>query len=940
VLLGALLGTLTGTRAERAVISLDGRWDFRLDPQDAGRKEQWFASGIRFTNTIRVPGAWQAQGYGVPSDKLYHNYVGKAWYQRQVQLPKLTAGRRLFLCFGGVHRSAEVWVNGNLMGGHLGYLSPFEFELKPPVTTNSSLTVTVCVDCQQHWETDCLTGCADIIDEMFTPWGGISGHVSLEARSAAWLEDVFVQPRAAPPGVVVTARVVGEKGLARRTRLAVHAEHERPVAAAETDVGPDGGLRFELEIPEARLWSPDSPYLYTARVDLLAGSLSPALELRPATPPPHSLDRAEVRFGLREIKIVGHDFYLNGAKLFLRGYGDDAIYPKTMAPPTDKALYRWRLAVAKEYGFNFVRHHSHFLPPEYYEAADEVEILVSPEFPIAYESYYRKANGPALDLYRSEWAAIIKRLRNHPSIFDWCMANEMWNSFPLAPELYRAAKTLDPARLALDSDGLFLSPFLEHRGDRDTLDFFSVLFDEFSLPLDKPDKHRFGQVPQKPVLSHETGNYVTVPRLDLIGLFKDNFKPFWLLPFRAKMEKLRLAGEAGQWSLNSERLYYLAHKLNEENLRRNPQISGYMWWLLQDYWTGANGLLDTYSRPKSIPPEAVRQFNAALVLLQEGLPLTCSARHPLETKLLVSNYTPGPLHAGKLTWIVRLGSRLLAQGGENHFEAGQGELAEAATVGLDLPSVAEPEKLTLEAELRCGSLRARNNWSAWVYPEAPAGARLTVPLFAGPEMLQGLQPFGAQPLPAKDSLPARAVYVVSRPGSNVLAAVETGACLFCLTPENLFVCVTNRFKPAWWLGSPKDCNAGTVVYPHPLTRPLAPDGWCDLGWYHLLEGAQAVLLNDFPAQPEVLVRGLDVHTVCRSKALLFQARLGRGSIVVCGLRLKPDAQIPERAWLLNRLLEYCGTFPQPKAELPASFLRDRLGQERPNQLPGQTPETR
>src|SRR5690606_19596449 len=134
-------------------------------------------------------------------------------------------------------------------------------------------------------------------------------------------------------------------------------------------------------------------------------------------------------------------------------------------------------------------------------------------------------------------------------------------------------------------------------------------FDEHSLPLDKPQKYAFEQAPKKPVLSHETGNYATFPRVSQIDEFKDNFEPFWLTPARAKLEKLGLLGEAPQWSKNSERLYLLSHKLNIEAIRRNPRMSGYTWWLLQDYWTGSNGLVDTYFRPKEVDWKIVRQFN-------------------------------------------------------------------------------------------------------------------------------------------------------------------------------------------------------------------------------------------------------------------------------------------------------------------------------------------
>ena len=182
IALAFLCAALTG-RGERTTVSLDGKWDFRLDPQDAGRSEQWFTKQVAFTNSILVPGAWQAQGYGKDGDKLRHNYEGKAWYKRQVRLPKAAPGQRLFLCIGGVHRAAEIWVNGDRLGQHVGYLSPFEFELTS--ATNATATIAVCVDGKQHWDADCLTGCLDLIDEMFTPWGGIWEHVWLELRPPA-----------------------------------------------------------------------------------------------------------------------------------------------------------------------------------------------------------------------------------------------------------------------------------------------------------------------------------------------------------------------------------------------------------------------------------------------------------------------------------------------------------------------------------------------------------------------------------------------------------------------------------------------------------------------------------------------------------------------------------------------------------------------------------
>ena len=83
---------------------------------------------------------------------------------------------------------------------------------------------------------------------------------------------------------------------------------------------------------------------------------------------------------------MGHQFVLNGRKLFLSGYGYDAPFSDTIAAPSDKAYHLRQARLAKSHGFNFVRCHSHFLPPEFYDALDEVGIFVSPELPVVYGS--------------------------------------------------------------------------------------------------------------------------------------------------------------------------------------------------------------------------------------------------------------------------------------------------------------------------------------------------------------------------------------------------------------------------------------------------------------------------------------------------------------------------------------------------------------------------
>src|SRR5262245_30783843 len=149
----------SGGAAERPRIDLSGPWEFRLDPLDVGRSERWFEDRVPFGRTLNVPGAWNAQGVGFESDaqlrryeadrleeqkelnkrgilgvqresdRLFHVYPGPAWYRRKVTIPDGWKGLAPRLVFTGVHREAQVWVDGKPAGATHSYLTPLRIDL-------------------------------------------------------------------------------------------------------------------------------------------------------------------------------------------------------------------------------------------------------------------------------------------------------------------------------------------------------------------------------------------------------------------------------------------------------------------------------------------------------------------------------------------------------------------------------------------------------------------------------------------------------------------------------------------------------------------------------------------------------------------------------------------------------------------------------------------
>jgi hypothetical protein len=754
---------------------------------------------------------------------------------------------------------------------------------------------------------------------MDIEWGGIWGHVQLETRSDVWLSDLFVQPDVPGASCTLNATLNGKADAADAAKLEVFDNRGQRVAENLLKVGPKTSvgqsIAAKAAIPNAKLWTPESPTLYTARLSLLKGG--------------QVVDTVESRFGMRQFTVDGHRLLLNGKRIMLCGYGDDHIYPAWMSMPSDKALHLKQLRIIKSFGFNHVRHHSTIMPPEYYDACDEVGMITTAEFPICYAEFLpgigktwnaRVAPGtaptPAQETYKREWDAVIKRHRNHPSILCWVMGNELWEGIPLRHDFQRIAHNNDPMRLFADTDGLFGIV------NRNTLDVLFAMFNVGSNPLDNPAKFKT-PTPPKPVISHESGNYVTFSRPDLVDQFQHNVKPFWLTNGRAKLEQLGLLQEADQWAEKSERLYTLLHKYNLETLRKNPGISGYHWWLFQDYWTSSNGIVDHYFRPKSITKEDVLKFNSPVVLLQDGLDRTYRGKSQFKLKLLVSNFSAGPL-SGELAYEVKAGDRSLVAQQLALKEVPQGDLSKAAQIDFDLPDTTEPTRLTITATLTSSKTRFANDWSTWLYPSEAHPVASDVPVFADDSQFSQFKTWNSKPLPAFGDLDSHAVYLVSWPcDPRVVDAMKRGASVVLLSgAEHLIRSYNVTFRTSWWKAgdASETNNCGTFAYDHPATRAVTPNGWCDDGWFYLLEGARKFVFDARFSRPEVIIRALPSLARVEDTALLFEVGVDKGCLIVSGLNHRKAAGRPENQWIVARLLNRAAQFSQPRVKWSASLL--------------------
>jgi hypothetical protein len=408
-------------------LNLNGLWDYAITPGAADRPTRW-------DGTILVPFPVESALSGVmrrlrPEERL--------WYRRTFEVPPGWAGRRVRLHFGAVDWEARVWVNGREVGTHSGGYDAFTCDLTTALKPGAGQEIVVAV--------------ADPTDAGTQPRGkqvreprGIWYTSTSGIWQTVWLEPV-------PERYIASLQLVPlpERGLLRLqvetggpvgTPLSVAATattHGQIVAAARAPVTEVLGL----PVPGAVLWSPEHPFLYDLKVQLIEQE--------------RVIDEVSTYFGMRSIQIgPGPDgvlrLLLNGEPLFEIGTLDQGFWPDGLyTAPTDEAL-RYDIEVTRQLGFNTIRKHVKIEPDRWYWWCDRLGMLVWQDMP----SGDRSIGGRDPDLVRSpesaaqyerELEALVRGRGNHPSIIMWVPFNEGWGQYDTG-RITRLLYTLDPSR--------------------------------------------------------------------------------------------------------------------------------------------------------------------------------------------------------------------------------------------------------------------------------------------------------------------------------------------------------------------------------------------------------------------------------------------------------------------------------------------------------------
>ncbi len=432
-------------QAQRLQVSINDGWRFY-----EGSLEGAGAAGFEDTEWQRVdlPHTWNAAD---AFDKTEGYRRGEGWYRRDLTLGEAHAGTRIFLYFEGANQVAEVFVNGQRAGQHVGGYTAFCFDVTDLVRVPGSNTVAVRVDNRHDPDIPPL-------DADFTFYGGIYRDVWLVATDPVHIDLLdhagpgvyLTTPDITDASATVTARVrvTNDATTASNVRLTHRVfdsentevarwNGERRVAGGTTETVTTSG-----RVANPQRWSPPNPHLYRVETDVLdeSGAL---------------LDRVTQPLGFRTLRVEGDGFYLNGQKTTLTGTNRHQDRPGKGNALTN-ADHRRDVELIKDTGFNFLRLAHYPQDEAVLRATDAVGLAVWEEIPVVNtitqsEAFARHAETMLVEM--------IKQHYNHPSVVMWGYMNEILlrplDPLPegyvadieaLAQHLDSVAKREDPSR--------------------------------------------------------------------------------------------------------------------------------------------------------------------------------------------------------------------------------------------------------------------------------------------------------------------------------------------------------------------------------------------------------------------------------------------------------------------------------------------------------------
>jgi hypothetical protein len=887
-------------------LDLAGVWRFRMDPQDMGEQQRWFVQ--KLNETVHLPGSMMQNGKGDPvtantswTASIYDSswffdsrmtkyrrpenlklpfwltppkhYLGAAWYQKEIVVPASWTGRHLTLFLERPHSETTVWLDDKRVGIEYGFCTAQEFDLTGLLTPGHH-TITLRID-NRIKAINVGPDSHSLTDQTQGNWNGVVGRLLLMARPHTWIDDVQVFPDVTGKKTVVhillrslQAAGSGSIVLSAQSFNSVASVVVKPVTASyKLSEGRDS-VAIDLPMGDhPLLWDEFDPALY--RLTVRVGD-----------------DVRVVEFGMREFGIEGMHFTVNGRIIHLRGMVENCEFPLTGYAPMDEAAWERVFRIARRFGLNHMRFHSYCPPEAAFQAADRIGFYLQPEGPSWANHGSSLGDGKPIDRFIFEETNRMTRYYgNYASFCMLAYGNEPRGGHQVEylTKFIEYWKAKDRRRVYTGADVGMSWPlvpandYMVKSGPRG--------LNWTSLPESETDYSSAIEKFTVPYVTHEMGQWCAFPDFTEISHYTGVYKAKNFELFQELLREQGMGDEARRFLVASGKLQALCYKAEIEKSLRTKSSAGFQLLCLTDYsgqGTALVGLLNALWQEKGyMTAKEFRRFCGPTVPLARLPRFVYTNKDTLSASVEIYHYGAKPLRQAVIEWTMKVDSgRVAASGKFGPTDIPIGGVFPIGEIAAPLGAIRKATHMRLY--VRVSNSAYSNDWDFWVYP-----ARL-------PTVANGIY--------YCTSLNDTARSILERGGSVFLNAAGK-----IVKGKEIIQHFTPVFWNTSWFKMRPPHTLGILLDPkHPAFSDFPTSYHSDYQWWDILYQAQVMHLENFPPGFRPLVQPIDTWFLNRRLGLIFEARVGRGRLLVSSADLGPDVpdDRPASRQLYHSLIRY------------------------------------
>ena len=881
--------------AQTQEIDLSGTWGFQTDFMDFRRGSLDVRYMHRLQESITLPGITDDYQIGYKSpyrhlDRLTRKfeYMGPAWYQREMIIPAEWKEKRIFMYFERTHWLSSIYVDTKEVS-KIDYISvPHNHELTEFVKPGTKHLITVCIDNRYQYDMHKWNHAHTEFSQI--NWNGILGKMKLVAVDPVYVEDMQLYPDVARKAVKVkmiiknhTQKPVSGKAVFTISGKQYELNKEFPVSGQNETISFEGEILLGKNI---RLWDEFHPNLYMAECSL-----------QTSDDENNYRHEKSVTFGMREVTQGKNHVLVNGSPIHLRGTVENAVFPQTGYAPVDDASWERIFTILKEHGMNHMRFHSWCPTKAAFRMADKLGIYLEVEMPMWGKDGENNSN-PRFDFFRRELRGILREYGNHPSFILYCNGNEIGGDFDFVEELTRTGRESDSRRLfsgstarkRVQSDQFYVTHQTPKGG--------ATVYD--GRPFTDWDIKKGTDI-DVPVISHETGQRCAYPNFKEISLYKDcpvearNFEIFQEL--LAENGMLDLADDF--FKASGAQTVFEYKDVIEAQLRTSTSAGFQLLSIndLPEQGYSPVGVIDPFWNSKGlISPEDFRKFCAPTVALLRFKKRVYYNDETFAGSAEVYNFSEASLKNAAVKWqLADAEGKILKTGMLKGKSIGNNGVFPVGEFTCALPVGDEPRKLTVR--LTVGK-DIENSWDIWVYPRHQE-------LMISTDEVLYTKVYDEK---ARQQLQAgKKVVLIPQPNK-----VKGRRSVF----HNHF------WNPVMFKWEPK--TLGCLIHAnHPAFGDFVTESHLDWQWWDILTYAKVIEMMDTPDELRPFIQTIDSFDRNHKLGIGFEARVNGGKLLVLAMDTQKDMEkrLASRQ-LLQSIDRYVkGGHFEPEVELSESFIK-------------------